>query len=222
MSAHVSSFQRDAGIQAERSNGSVRASGARWVSLGAGLLLLVLALPLVLFSAVSYYKLGFTSLSWYVPYEEFGQSLASGDIGRIYNAPLAAINTTSGFVVATMFTYTLGHTLVSIVLAMLVWLHVRLLARRTACRSRQLSASVGGAAAGMFATTAAASSTALTGCCASSLAGGMLALAGAGSIAGAWLSDAATYAQALLVIGLGLAFLIASRRQRAIPLKPAA
>jgi hypothetical protein len=178
------------------------------------LLTLMLALPLVLFALVSYHKLGFMNLSWYVPYEEFGQCLASGELGRIYNAPLAAINTTSGFLIATMFTYTLGHTLVSIVLTVLVFLHIRLLARRTACQPRGLTASVGGATAGVFATTAAASSTALTGCCASGMAGGMIALAGAGSITGAWVSDAATYAQALLVVGLAVAFLIVNRRER--------
>ena len=183
----------------------------RWSVLGAALAVLMLALPLALFALVSYFKLGFVILSWYVPYEELGQSLASGDIGRIYNAPLAAINTTSGFVVATMFTYTLGHTLVSVILAVLVLLHIRLLARRTACQSRSLTASVGGATAGVFAATAAASSTALTGCCAAGMAGGMIALAGAGSIAGAWVSDAATYAQALLVAGLAVAFLIVNR-----------
>ena len=186
-------------------------SGIRWSALGAALLVLMFALPLALFALVSYHKLGFVSLSWYVPYEEFGQSLASGDIGRMYTAPLAAINTTSGFLVATMFTYTLGHTLVSMVLAVLVLLHVRLLARRTACQSRGLTASVGGATAGVFAATAAASSTALTGCCAAGMAGGMIALAGAGSLAGAWLSDAATYAQALLVAGLAVAFLVVNR-----------
>lgn len=185
--------------------------GVRWSALGAALAVLMLALPLALFALVSYFKLGFVSLSWYVPYEEFGQSLASGDIGRIYNAPLAAINTTSGFLVATMFTYTLGHTLVSVILAVLVLLHIRLLARRTACQSRSVTASVGGATAGVFATTAAASSTALTGCCAAGMTGGMIALAGAGSIAGAWLSDAATYAQALLVVGLAVAFLVVNR-----------
>ena len=190
----------------------LRTSGLRWSALGAALAVLMLALPLALFALVSYFKLGFVSLSWYVPYEEFGQSLASGEIGRIYNAPLAAINTTSGFLVATMFTYTLGHTLVSLVLAVLVLLHIRLLAaRRTACQSRGLAASVGGATAGVFAATAAASSTALTGCCAAGMAGGMIALAGAGSIAGAWLSDAATYAQALLVVGLAVAFLAINR-----------
>jgi len=188
-------------------------SGVRWSVLGAALLVLMLALPLALFALVSYLKLGFMSLSWYVPYEEFWQSLVSGDAGRIYHAPLAAINTTSGFVIATMFTYTLGHTLVSTVLAALVLLHIRLLVRRAVRQTRGLGASVGGAAAGVFATTAAASSTALTGCHAG-MAGGMIALAGAGSVAGAWLSDAATYAQALLVAGLAVAFLIANRRQR--------
>jgi hypothetical protein len=189
-------------------------SGVRWGALGAALFALMLVLPLALFALVSYVKLGFMSLSWYVPYEEFGQALASGELHRIYYAPLAAINTTSGFVIATMFTYTLGNTLVSIALAMLVWLHLRLLARRTACATSGHAASVGGATAGVFAATAAASSTALTGCCASGMAGGMIALAGMGSIAGAWLSEAASWGQGLLFIALAAAFLIMQRRER--------
>src|ERR1700693_3872082 len=124
-------------------------SGVRWIALGAALLALMLALPLALFALVSYVKLGFMRLSWYVPYEEFGQVLAFGKLLRIYYAPLAAINTTSGFVIATMFTYTLGNTLVSIALALLVWLHFRLLARRAACARRGHAASVGGATAGV-------------------------------------------------------------------------
>ena len=189
-------------------------SGVRWGALGAALLTLMLALPLALFVLVSYYKLGFMSLSWYVPYEEFGQSLASGEIHRIYYAPLAAINTTSGFVITTMFTYTLGNTLVSLALAMLVWLHFRLLARRAACAMRGHAISVGGATAGVFAATAAASSTALTGCCASGMAGGMIALAGMGSIAGAWLSEAASWTQGLLFIALAIALPVMQWRER--------
>ena len=192
-------------------------SSGRWCALGAALLTLMLALPLALFALVSYVKLGFMSLSWYVPHEEFGQVLASGELQRIYYAPLAAINTTSGFVIATMFTYTLGNTLVSIALAVLVLLHFRLLARRAACTMRGHAASVGGATAGVFAATAAASSTALTGCCSSGMAGGMIALAGLGSIAGAWLSEAASWAQGLLFIALAIAFLIVQRRERLGP-----
>ena len=189
-------------------------SGIRWGALGAALLSLMLVLPLALFALVSYLKLGFMSFSWYVPYEEFGQSVASGEIYRIYYAPLAAINTTSGFVIATMFTYTLGNTLVSIALAMLVWLHFRLLARRAACAMSGHAVSVGGATAGVFAATAAASSTALTGCCASGMAGGMIALAGMGSIAGAWLSEAASWTQGLLFVVLIVAFMIMQRSER--------
>ena len=196
----------------------LRSPGVRWSALGAALAVLMLALPLALFALVSYVKLGFVSLSWYVPYEEFGQSLASGEIHRIYYAPLAAINTTSGFVIATMFTYTLGNTLVSIALAMLVLLHFRLLARRAACAMRGHATSVGGATAGVFAATAAASSTALTGCCASGMAGGMIALAGLGSIAGAWLSEAASWGQGLLFIVLAIAFLIMERRDERLRL----
>ena len=192
----------------------LKSSGVRWSALGAALFLLMLALPLALFALVSYVKLGFMILSWYVPYEEFGQALASGEIHRIYYAPLAAINTTSGFVIATMFTYTLGNTLVSSALAVLVLLHLRLLARRPACAMRGHVASVGGATAGVFAATAAASSTALTGCCASGMAGGMIALAGMGSIAGAWFSEAASWGQGLLFVALAVAFLIMQHRER--------
>jgi hypothetical protein len=155
----------------------------------------MLALPLLLFAWLSYWKLGFVSWSYYVPYEEFSQSLASAELRRIYYAPLVAVNVTSGFVIANMFTYTLGHSLVTLALVALV---IAWLARAT----RVSAAPVGGAGAGVFAAAAASSSAALTGCCGAGMAGGIVALAGLGSATGAWMSDVATWAQLALVIGL--------------------
>lgn len=186
---------------------------ARWSLATVAAAAAMLALPLGLFAALSYWKLGFMSFSWYVPYEQFSQDFASGDLGRIYRAPLAAINVTSGFVIANMFTYTLGHTVATLVLVALVMLHVAAALRRArACAARMPAAPAGGAAAGVFAATVASSSAALTGCCGAGMAGGIVALAGLGSATGAWMADAATYGQALLVAGLGTWFFVAQRR----------
>src|SRR5882672_2290045 len=118
----------------------------------------MLALPLALFAALSYWKLGFVSWSYYLPYEQFGQDFGSGDPGKLYRAPLLAINVTSGFVIANMFTYTLGHTAATLMLVALVLGYLGLALRR----ARECVAPVGGATAGVFMATAASSSAALT------------------------------------------------------------
>ncbi len=190
-----------------------RSAAFRWTAGGVALVAVMLVLPLLLFAGLSYWKLGFLNWSYYVPYEEFGQSLAAGDLRKIYYAPLIAINVTSGFVIANMFTYTLGHTLVTLLLVALVLLYVAgALRRARACAGRVSATPAGGAAAaGVFAATAASSSAALTGCCGAGMAGGLVALAGFGSVVGAWAADAASYAQGLLVLGLGVA-LVRGRR----------
>jgi hypothetical protein len=186
---------------------------ARWLAAGTALLVLMLGLPLLLFAWLSYWKLGFVSWSYYVPYEEFWQGLASAKVGKIYYAPLVAVNVTSGFVIANMFTYTLGHTLVTVALVTLVMAYLALVLRRARECTTAVGAPVGGATAGVFTATAASSSAALTGCCGAGMAGGIVALAGLGSAAGAWMSDAATWAQFLLVVGLAVALVISSRRK---------
>jgi hypothetical protein len=154
------------------------------------------------------------SWSYYVPYEEFWQGLASAKLGKIYYAPLVAVNVTSGFVIANMFTYTLGHTLVTLALVTLVMAYLGLALRRArACAATVSATPVGGATAGVFTATAASSSAALTGCCGAGMAGGIVALAGLGSATGAWMSDLATWAQFLLVVGLGIALVISFRRK---------
>lgn len=189
----------------------------RWCGAALAAAAAMLALPLVLFAVLSYWKLGFMSLSYYVPYEQFGQDLASGDVGRLYRAPLAAINVTSGFVIANMFTYTLGHTAATLLLVALVMLHLAAALRRTReCAVRMPAAPVGGATAGVFAATAASSSAALTGCCGAGMAGGIVALAGLGSATGAWMSDVATWVQLLLVIGLAAALVAQAPVRRSL------
>jgi hypothetical protein len=188
----------------------------RWTAGGAALVAVMLVLPLLLFAGLSYWKLGFLHWSYYVPYEEFGQNLAAGDLRKIYYAPLIAVNVTSGFVIANMFTYTLGHTLVTLLLVALVLLYVAAALRRArVCAARVSATPAGGAAAaGVFAATAASSSAALTGCCGVGMAGGLVALAGFGSVAGAWAADAASYAQGLLVLGLGVALIRGRRKEQ--------
>jgi len=194
---------------------------ALWSISALGAAAAMLVLPLVLFALLSYWKLGFMSWSYYVPYEQFGQDVGSADLGKLYRAPLLAVNVTSGFVIANMFTYTLGHTAATLLLVALMMLHVAAALRRArACAARLSAGSVGGATAGVFAATAASSSAALTGCCGAGMAGGIVALAGLGSATGAWMADAATFAQALLVLALGGAWLLAERRSGAFQEQP--
>jgi len=193
----------------------LKSAKIRSVSASAALLVVMLVLPLLLFAWLSYWKLGYVSWSYYVPYEELRQGLWTGELRKIYYAPLLAVNVTSGFFIANMFTYTLGHTLVTALLVVLVLLYVAAGLRR-ARRSRGpvSAATVGCATAGVFMATAASSSAALTGCHGAGTGGGIVALTGLGSVAGAWMSDAATVAQFLLVVGLAVLLEIASRRER--------
>lgn len=189
------------------------AGNTRWLAGGTALLALMLGLPLLLFAWLSYWKLGFMSWSYYVPYEEFWQSLASAEVRKMYYAPLVAVNVTSGFVIANMFTYTLGHTLVTAALVTLVIGYLALALRRARECTAAVGTPVGGATAGVFTATAASSSAALTGCCGAGMTGGIVALAGLGSAAGAWMSDAATWAQFVLVAGLAVALVVTFRRK---------
>lgn len=193
-------------------------AAAGWTGAGVALLVVMLALPLFLFAALSYWKLGFVSWSYYVPYEEFGQNLASGDLRKIYYAPLIAVNVTSGFLIANMFTYTLGHTLVTLLLVGLVVIYVaRVVKHARSSSGRRLSAaSAATAAAAVFVATAASSSAALTGCHGAGSGGGIVALAGFGSIAGAWAADAATCLQAALGLVLAGAVLRSSRKRDSV------
>jgi hypothetical protein len=173
-----------------------------WSSVGVALLALMLGLPLLLFAWISHVKLGFVSWSYYLPYEELFAAFASGSLHKIYDAPLAAVNVTSGFVIANMYTYTLGHTLATAVLGVLLVLFAR---SYSAVRSgaRGTGATFGGTTASVCAITAASSSTALAGCCGAGIGGGMIALAGFGTITGAWLNHVATWAQLALIVLFG-------------------
>ena len=79
---------------------------ALWSISALGAAAAMLVLPLVLFALLSYWKLGFMSWSYYVPYEQFGQDVGSADLGKLYRAPLLAVNVTSGHEVAVTGTST--------------------------------------------------------------------------------------------------------------------
>jgi len=187
---------------------------ARWTAAGAVLAAVMLVLPLLLFAWLSYIKLNFMSWSYYVPYEELRQGLVAAEIRKIYYAPLLAVNVTSGFVIANMFSYTLGHTLVTLGLVALMMAYFAHALRRARGRASRVSvAAAGGAAACVSVATVASSSAALTGCHGGGMGGGLIALSGLGSATGAWMSDAATWAQFALVAAFAVAFLVASRRE---------
>jgi hypothetical protein len=114
-----------------------------------------------------------------------------------------------------MFTYTLGHTLVTLALVALMMACFALALRRARERASRVSAAAaGGAAACVSMTTAASSSAALTGCHGGGMGGGIIALSGLGSATGAWMSDVATLAQFVLVLGFAVALAVASRGER--------
>lgn len=178
----------------------------------------LLALPLLMFAWLSYVKLGQMSLSYYVPYEELRQALATGALRGIYYAPLVAVNVTSGFIIANMFTYTLGHTVMTTIVVTLLLACLARVRRRARERGGRLSAGVViVAAAGLIAVTAASSSAALTGCHGAGMGGGIIALAGLSSTTGAWLSDVATLAQFVLVANLACAWLVLVRGEHRVP-----
>lgn len=193
----------------------LRSKKIRWTVASGLLLAVMLAFPLLLFAWLSYVKLSFVSWSYYVPYEELRQGLASAEVRKIYYAPLLAVNVTSGFLIANMFTYTLGHTLVTLALVALMMACFALAVRRARARASRVSAAAAsGAAACVSMTTAASSSAALTGCHGGGMGGGIIALSGLGSATGAWMSDAATWTQFLLVMGFAAALALASRKER--------
>ncbi len=178
----------------------------RWTACGAVLTAALLAAPLLLFAWLSHVKFGVLDWSYYVPYEEFRQRLVSAQPSAVYYAPLLAVNVTSGFIIANMFTYTLGHTLVTVVLVTLLLACLARVHRRARARGARLSrATVAGAMVGLLAITAASSSAALTGCHgAGGMGGGIIALAGLGSASGSWLSEVATWIQFLLLVNLAV------------------
>lgn len=191
---------------------ATRREALHWGAIGFAMIAVMLALPLLLFAVLSKLKLGFWIWSYYVPYEELWQAFGSGDLRRIYEAPLLAVNVTSGFVIANMFTYKLGHTAVSILVAVLVVLLLRRQVAQPACATRGAVISLGGATGGVFAATAASASAALSGCCGSAMAGGLVALAGLGAVAGAATADVAAWIQPALAVALG-AWLWVDRRK---------
>jgi hypothetical protein len=149
------------------------------------MVLLVLAVPPVIYGALSHFRLGVFNPSFYVPYEEFLVSLASGDAMAIFTAPLLSMNMTSGEMLASMYSVTLGQYALSIALGVAMGLTMaKQLYLGRACATRGMGGTTTAAGSGLFATVA-ASSTGILGCCGSGLAGGVLTLLGvSGNVAG--------------------------------------
>ena len=173
-------------------------------------------------AALVRWKFGMLDVSWYVPYEELEAALRSGKVVEIYGAPLWSANMTSGLITANMFTLTLGETLLSVLLGLVIGLNLAAMARlRAACPLRTGHA-VAVAATSGFASTLAASGTGILGCCGPALSGGMLALAGLSATTAQAVASVSPAVQGALILVLGVIWVRLRDRARrlSIPALP--
>lgn len=195
--------------------GATDAAGGRLRDAGLVLAMALVALlvPPVLYGALAYRQFGVLDLSYYVPYEELLAALRTANALEIARAPLVSVNMTSGLVVASMFTLSVGQFFLSSAIGALIGLH---LAARLALRaSCAFGATTGPAAAGSgLAATVAASGAGLVGCCGPGLSGGVLALLGVGANTAHLLAHVGPPLQAGIVVLLAAAYLRVRRRAR--------
>lgn len=181
----------------------VAAMGERWrdAAIVVAMILLTLTLPVMIYGYLAWRQLDYFSLSYFVPYEAMKSELADATVSKVIALPLVEMNMTSGHILSSMYTLTLGQLVLSLALGFVMGLVLadrRRLHRICGVHSRQRIGAAAGAGTGLLATVGAAS-TGLLGCCGGSgLAGGVLALAGLSS------TTAATLAQASPIIQLGL------------------
>lgn len=163
------------------------------------MVLLVLAMPPVIYGALSYYRFGVFNPSFYVPYEDFFASVASRDVPALFAAPLLTVNMTSGEMLANMYSVTLGQYVLSIALGIAMGLAMaKQLYLYKVCSLKTVGGTTTAAGSGLFATVA-ASSTGILGCCGSGLAGGVLTLVGLGSNTASQLAEISPLVQAALI-----------------------
>ena len=165
------------------------------------LISLTLLLPPLIYSLLVWRQFGFLKLSGYMPIEEVTQAFKAGDAVAIMMAPVISINMTSGELLASMYSLTVGQLLLSIllgnVLALNILAHIEL---RRICSVTKPHGTITAAGSGLFATVA-ASSTGIMGCCGSSFAGGVLALAGIGATTANAIAGWSTPVQILFIAG---------------------
>lgn len=175
-----------------------------WFNIGVTLAVtvLVLGLPFLTYATLVYGEFEYLRITSYFPYEELLVAMRSLVPAEIFNAPVLSANMTSGFIISSMYTWTVGQLFLSLALGIAAGLS---LAGHLALRKLQPSCSAGGSAAatgcGVFASIG-ASGTGLLGCCAGTgLSGGIMALAGVSSTAASQIAGVAPIFQ-LLLIGL--------------------
>ena len=168
------------------------------------LISLTLLLPPMIYGLLVWRQFGFLKLSGYVPVEEIAQAFRAGDGVAIMMAPVMSINMTSGELLASMYSLTVGQLLLSILLgvalALNILAHIEL---RRICSVVKPHGTITAAGSGLFATVA-ASSTGIMGCCGSSFAGGVLALAGIGATTANTIAGWSTPVQILFIAGFTL------------------
>ncbi len=165
--------------------GAVQEGVARPWAFVSVMLLLVLALPPVIFGLLAYRQFDFFRFTYYVPYEELFIALRTVDPAAIFEAPLVSANMTSSYFLSSMYILTLGQLLISLGLAIVMGLSLAgNMTLAKVCATRSVKGSAVAVGSGIAATLA-ASSTGLLGCCAgTALSGGLLAFIGiSGSVA---------------------------------------
>ena len=149
-----------------------------------------------------------------MPIEEVAQAFRAGNAVAIMMAPVMSINMTSGELLASMYSLTVGQLLLSIllgiVLALNILAHIDL---RRICSVIKPHSAITAAGSGLFATVA-ASSTGIMGCCGSSFAGGVLALAGIGATTANAIAGWSTPVQILFIAGFTLNWFHLRKRLR--------
>lgn len=184
---------------------------ARDVATVAAVVLLVLAVPPLLYALLVYWRFGYLKVSYYVPYEELFAAFRTGSPVEIFHAPLVSGNLTSGDLLANMFTLSAGQLVLSVALGVLMGLI--LVARRTlraACPAGRGRAAT--AAGASLAATVGASGAGLFGCCGPGLSGGILALLGVSATTAHTIADVSPAAQTAVVAILGIGY-VRLRRQ---------
>jgi len=193
---------------------------ACWVP--AGLAILGVVVPPIVYAALVRWKFGMLAVSWYVPYEELEQALRSGSLPGIYGAPLWSANMTSGLITANMYTLTAGEMLLSAVLGIVIGMNLLAAGRlRAACPARTGHAVAVAATSGL-ASTLAASGTGILGCCGPALSGGMLALAGLSATTAQAVASVSPAIQLALIVLLAVVWVRLRARGRRLTVPAAA
>ena len=197
----------NAGVEAVPAGRWDAARAMRDGGIVAGILLLVLLLPPLVYGFLVWRQFDFVDPSGYIPYEEARQALAGGDLPGFLGTPLLSMNMTSGALLSNMYDLTIGQAILTIALAVAIALNlIAHLDLRRVCRVTGLHGTTAAAGSGLLATVA-ASSTSIMGCCGSGVAGGVLTMAGIGAGTASEIAGWSTPVQMLFIAGFVLNWL---------------